>query len=305
MKRKNILSLTLLLALAVAAVSCKVDEICPDKSIFDTTETEPATDLDKWLDDNYRLTYNIRFQYKYNDLVSDMDYNLIPARLDKVGEIAQIAKFLWLDAYTEVAGVDFTRAHCPRVVMLVGSGALKTTSVRTGSAEAGLKIVFYAVNELDPKEDIEKLVENYFKIMHHEFCHILHQAIMFDLKFSDWGAKYYLEGTWANQSVIHAARRGFVSRYSRNGVTDDFAEVFANYVVQSDEWWDKLRANSEQTESGDTEVFLPGYGWDVIQQKIAFVRSYMRDYWEVDIDELRAVVRRRTAEMPDMKFDKF
>ena len=50
-----------------------------------------------------------------------------------------------------------------------------------GTAEGGKKITLYEVNSLDFENvDIEVLNEYYFKTMHHEFAHILHQKRNYD-----------------------------------------------------------------------------------------------------------------------------
>lgn len=46
-----------------------------------------------------------------------------------------------------------------------------------GTAEGGMKITLYNVNDINPdKIDINLLNEYYFQTMHHEFAHILHQT---------------------------------------------------------------------------------------------------------------------------------
>jgi substrate import-associated zinc metallohydrolase lipoprotein len=308
MKTGKIIFALALLTLVLAPVSCREDEIDTGKSIFDTRE-RTLTGFDKWVDDNYRLAYNIKFLYKYDDLESDMDYNLIPARTEKVVQMSQLIKFLWLDSYSEVAGVAFTRKYTPRVIFLVGSGAWENNTYTQGTAESGLKVTLYKINEFNPR-DVAKLNDTYFETMHHEFAHILHQTRMFDLSFGDWGGEYYVGSGWSNQSERYAARRGFVSNYSLSSINEDFVEVFSLYVCQSDEWWDDLKTmvltppTAEEISGNhvDFQADLTGEeAWAIIEKKIEFVRDYMDSTWGLDIDRLRATVRRRTAEVPQLR----
>lgn len=287
MKRNKILLYLLSIAFVVTAFSCKDDDIDTTRSIFDTTAKE-LTGFDKWVDDNYRVTYNIQFRYKYIDLETDMDYNLIPANIEKVTALAQLIKFLWLDAYTEVAGLTFTRKYCPRIIFLVGSAAYKTATVTTGTAESGLKITLYDINNFDTS-NVYEMTRTYFKTMHHEFAHILHQTKMYDLVYGDWGGQYYVGSSWSDRTEKEAAGWGFVSRYSMSSINEDFVEVFAHYVTQSDAWWVSWKESA-----GDA-------GWEIIEAKIEFVRDYMFDKWGLNIDELRSVVRRRMGEVASLE----
>lgn len=279
---RNITITALLFALAALLTACKEDEIDVDNSIFDTTE-KPLTGFDKWLDDNYRVAYNIQFRYKYEDLESDMGYNLIPAEYKKSAQMAKLVKFLWLDAYTELAGLNFTRSYAPRILFMVGSPAWRTATKVLGTAESGLKITLYDINNFDPR-DIEMLNESYFKTMHHEFAHILHQTKMYDLTYGQLSASAYIGSSWSNLSDGDAAKSGFVSPYSSSSVNEDFVEVIARYVTQTDDWWYSLK-----TMAGDE-------GWPIIQQKIELVREYLDEKWGIDLDRLRSIVRRRTRE---------
>lgn len=46
-----------------------------------------------------------------------------------------------------------------------------------GTAEGGMKITLYNVNDINPDQiDINLLNDYYFQTMHHEFAHILHQT---------------------------------------------------------------------------------------------------------------------------------
>lgn len=52
--------------------------------------------------------------YRLQDIESDHNYSLAPAQYEKSVELAHIVKYAWLEAYDEVAGVDFTRKFVPK-----------------------------------------------------------------------------------------------------------------------------------------------------------------------------------------------
>ena len=86
--------------------SCSEDSFGP--SIFPEQEDEldPNSityEFDKWLEDNYRKPYNIKYIYKMQDVGTNMNYNLIPADYDRAVNLALLVKWLWFDVYSEVA----------------------------------------------------------------------------------------------------------------------------------------------------------------------------------------------------------
>ena len=159
--------------------SCSEDSLS-DTSIFDT-ESPERNELDNWLLTEYVNPYNIDFKYRFEDKESDHQYNLLPADYDKSIALAKLVKFLWLESYEELMNDEgmFIKTYCPKIITLIGSKAYNpdSHSVVLGTAEGGLKVVLYNVNELDTDNpDVEVLNEWYFKTMHHEFAHILHQT---------------------------------------------------------------------------------------------------------------------------------
>lgn len=56
--------------------------------------------------------------YRLQDIESDHNYSLAPAQYEKSVELAHIVKYAWLEAYDEVAGVDFTRKFVPKCCIL-------------------------------------------------------------------------------------------------------------------------------------------------------------------------------------------
>ena len=107
---------------AFSGVSCSEDDLSGTSVIKPEQTTE--TPLDAWLYKNYIEPYNIEFRYRYEDMESDMIYDLTPANYEKSVQMAKLVKHLCLQAYDEVTGSrDFITSYFPKMVFLVGSPA--------------------------------------------------------------------------------------------------------------------------------------------------------------------------------------
>ena len=185
MKIKNI-SILLLTAALFGFTACSEDEGIRSESIFDSVETPEKTEFDNWLETNYRKPFNIDFKYRYSDKESDRAYNVIPADFDKSKALAILVKHVWIESYVEAISAEFMKTYVPRIIQLTGSYKWNDNGSQVlGTAEGGLKVMLYGVNELDidnprinttnPYEShsVKPIDMNYwfFHTMHHEFCH--------------------------------------------------------------------------------------------------------------------------------------
>ena len=212
---KNILYI-LGLVLCMGLVSCSDDNEPSSESIF-TGATVQRDALDTWLLMNYAYPYNIDFKYKMEDIESDMKYTLVPADSAKAAKLAIIVKYLWLDAYAEVVGQDFIKANVPRQIHLIGSPAYNSEGTMVlGTAEGGLKITLYMVNELTEEmlHDYETLNEYYFHTIHHEFTHILNQRKPYDTSWDLISEGDFISGDWYQYTDQYAWQHGFVTPYA-------------------------------------------------------------------------------------------
>lgn len=268
-------------------ISCSDDDLSSTSVITDP-EVE-LNDFDKWLQSNYLYPYNMEFKYRLEDIESDMDYNLIPAEYDKSIALAKIIKYLWLETYDELLNVDFTRTYIPKIIHLVGSPAYNNGgSIVLGTAEGGLKVTLYNVNALNLNNiSIATLNEAYLKTMHHEFAHILHQTKEYTPDFKDiTGADYVGDDCFkADNTLAIAYQKGFVSRYARKEASEDFVEIISIYITSTPTAW-----NSILTSAGAN-------GSALIKQKFEIVKSYLATSWSIDIDKLRDIVQRRSADI--------
>ena len=93
--------------LLIAVAACSSDEPDYNRSVITPGNTE-RTEFDSWLEANFVNPYNIAFKYRYEDIESDFDYYVVPADYNKAIKLAHLVKYLCVETYNEVAGVDFT-----------------------------------------------------------------------------------------------------------------------------------------------------------------------------------------------------
>ena len=307
---KNIKLMLIAAVLVLTAVACSNDDVDKGNSIFPTKTAEHQNDFDKWLYKNYTEPYNIRFNYKYVDQNSNLSYNVTPAELKRSIALAKIIKHVWLDAYTELMGPTFLKEHCFREFQLIGSAQYNGQgSITLGFAEGGVRVNLFQVNNLDfnslyieehdpyNTSGVFDLNFSYFHTMHHEFAHILTQLKNYSTDFRTISQGKYHSSDWVNVSNLKSGAEGFVTGYASGEYNEDFAEVFACYVTDTDEMWQKRLAQAVTAAGGKED------GKNAILAKLSLIRSYLMDSWGVDIDKLRKIVLRREGEISSLDLE--
>ena len=292
MKKYFIYFLTAVLAVATLA-ACQKDELSPNSVI--KVETTVQNDFDKWLMENFVNPYNIDFKYRFELNESDMNYYTIPADYDQAVIMAHLVKYLCIDTYDEVAGIDFTRGYFPKMFFLIGEWEYRNNGTFIlGTAEGGKKILLSGVNYLNDvlAMGADELNHYYIKTIHHEFSHILNQTKNFPTDFAQVNGEGYVADSWSeapfNTEYLH---NGFISAYSQHSAGEDFAEMLSIYVTNDQEYWD---AQLEEAGAASAEF---------IQAKLDIVRDYMKTSWSIDIDELRETINRRQKDIVSGKID--
>lgn len=299
MKKIYLLASLLLACASFGLTSCGNEDELSSTSVFEGDSTPEKNEFDKWLDKNYLQEYNIDFQYRYNDRLSDMRYNVVPADYGKSVALGILIKHIWLDAYKEALGADFLRTYCPRQIQLTGSRQYNSDgSVILGTAEGGLKIMLYGVNDLDidnPRINVEDPYEDrslkpidlnqwLFHTMHHEFCHILTQQKNYSTEYQTITAGSYHSQDWINLEDTTVQKQGFVTAYGSSEYNEDFAELFSTYVTMTPQAW-----NAIMTTAGPV-------GGPLLEKKLSIMREYFKEQWGLDMDKFRDIVLRRSAE---------
>lgn len=301
----------IIIILSATIFSCSSDDEFT-KSIFDTStkvdETAANYAFDMWLHDAYLVPYNLDFRYRMQDVGSDQDYNLVPTSFSNAQKMAKLVKYLWFDVYGTIVSPEFLKENGPRIIHLIGSPAYNPISgtILLGTAEGGLKVTLYNCNALDPN-DVEMLNEYYFKTMHHEFAHILHQKRQYPTEFGLISQGKYNPLGWQYRTDSEAASLGFVSTYAGSQNREDFVEIIANYLVKTDAQWANILEMASQNGKGydaeGKEITLPDDEIDgkaLILQKLSIARKWLKDSWSIDIDALRAEIMKRETNINDV-----
>lgn len=283
----------MLAGFCLSFTACETDE--PDESVsvitIDKYEPNP---FDLWLEENFVAPYNIAFKYRYEQIESDLNYYTVPANLEESIILAHLVKYTCCDLYDEVAGVEFTRSYFPKMFFLIGEWEYKNNgTIILGTAEGGKKILLSGVNYLKTYMSRGADAVNYYylKTIHHEFTHILNQTVTIPNEYKFITSEDYVEDLWSESPYNEGyLTRGFISAYSQNSYTEDFAEMLSMYITNSPEQWEAW-----MTEAGDAA--------SLIEAKLGIVRSYMQSGFGINIDDLRSALMRRQNEIFTGKVD--
>ena len=285
--KKYILPIITVLAALAMTTACKQDLPDESQSVI-VLDKQAQTPFDKWLEINYVNPYNILFKYRYELNESDVNYFTIPSKYEDAIILAHLVKYLCIDTYDEVAGIDFTRQYFPKMFFLIGEWEYRNNGTMIlGTAEGGKKILLAGTNYLQRyMTSAANLNHYYIKTIHHEFTHILNQTIPYSADFRAITDADYIADEWS-ESPNNAGylQRGFITDYSQHSDREDFAEMMSEYITNSAETW-----NGWITQAGAD-------GAKKINAKLDIVRNYMKAGFDIDIDELRATILRRQDEV--------
>ena len=284
-----------IIAVSAGFVSCSDDDDFT-ATIFDSDPSIDYLDkslytfpLDTFCKKEFLEPYNLKFIYKMEDKGSDMNKNLTPATYDKSVDLAVLTKYLWYDIYKDVASDEFLKENSPRIIHVIGSKNYNPSqgTETLGDASSGVKINLYNVNNLDAS-NITMMNQYFFKTMHHEFAHILHQTKNYSTDFNLISTDY--QGpSWLNlESDAVANKMGYVTCYASYSPDEDFVEIISNYVTHAKGYWESVLATAGEE------------GGDKLARKFEIVRNYLQESWGIDIDKLRDIVQKRSANISQL-----
>jgi len=280
---------------SVMLTACEEDNVDTSISVIKDDQT-PKNDLDKWLLKNFVEPYNVEMRYRWEDNEISMDYILVPARYECAVKMANAIKYICFEAFRETTGsTEFIRNHFPKMIQLVGNPGWSQAhdgSYTLGSAEGGYRIDLWYVNKIkDAQSDITQLNENYFHVIFHEFGHVFHQKVPYPSQYNQITGTGYRGSMWTNYESKDAAQRdGFITPYASCSVDEDFAEVFASYVLMTDE---EISTMYEYASTGAKPI----------SNKVAIMKEYFQNNWKLDVDKLRERVQYREQHISDLNFD--
>lgn len=227
---KKLKYIWLLIMIAGVLTSCNDEEGMLEPSGEELFPPKEMNALDSVLAEIY-APYNTIVEYRYikNFLPKDW-YYITPPKVENILPMAEMLKQLWIGPLEAGSSRKFVEAHFPRMIILVGSPARRQDgTVVLGQAEGGTLIRFTEVDNLDLKN--RSWIEQQMNTAFHEYAHILHQTFRMPDAFRNVTPDNYTKNGWRVLSQQDAIIRGMVSAYGTNSVADDFAELFAFFIM--------------------------------------------------------------------------
>ena len=179
-------------------------------------------------------------------------------------------------------------AGCGKKIFLAGTNHLD--AVITGSGDNTIDAS--NVSDLDSRRYY--LNEFFLKTIHHEFTHIMNQTKDIPTEFRQVTGSTYISDSWSTTKE-DPLTHGYITAYSRSSYTEDFAEMLSTYICNTPEQWQEwLKEAGKGVASGNSSELT---GAAAIQQKLEIVRTYMKQYFNIDIDDLRTEILRREGDV--------
>jgi substrate import-associated zinc metallohydrolase lipoprotein len=151
--------------------------------------------------------------------------------------------------------------------------------------------------------------EFYFKTMHHEFAHILHQKKTFPKEFEAFTAGYYDPTGWQFRTPSEAASLGCVSPYGSSQPREDFVEIIAVYIVKSDAQWNAILDLAAKPGIDASGQVVPNNlkmrGDEIIKAKLEIARKWMEESWGIDLQALHEEVQERQKHVDEILNQKY
>ena len=266
-------------ALALSLNSC-TREVLDSESVV-TINEGVRTDLDRWLERNYVLPYNIEYVYKWDFNTIPFEFETKPVDYNEAVVHSHLIKYLCFDCFAAVAGTDFVCRYMPKQVYVVSS-PLTTSGANfsvAGSTDYGKRILLSDINGYTQAltDDLwlmktsqsaqQNFSEKVAKTTFHELMHLLNYTVDMPVSYKEITPEY-LFSDWTR--VEFKTGEGFISAYSRYSEMEDIAEVFAYYLATIPQRWEERIAKEEK-----------------ILRKLSLIRSYLEESFGVDIDALR------------------
>lgn len=282
--------------MALSFVACTEEQLSKE-SVITENQVKP-NEFDKWIEANLTVPYNIVFKYRYSDNETDMAYYNVPADYTQAVMLAHIIKHTCVDVYDKVAGEEFTKMYFPKLFYATGEFEYRNNGTMIlGTAEGGKKIFLAGVNKLKKNlKNLHDLNEFYLKTIHHEFTHILNQTKNYQVEYEKITANTYVSDSWNDEKYREGfLQRGYITAYSQKEPREDYAEMLSTYVTNTPEQWN---AWLEEAAAYDPKTKEPtAEGAVYIQKKLELVRKYLKEEFNIDIDQLRSEVLRSEEEV--------
>ena len=333
-------SLWALGSLLMALGSCrKVDADITSGSVLSPASSRTA--MDEYIEREITSPYNIQIYYRYTESEIGRNWVTSPANEQNSLQFVNVLKYLFLEPYTEVMGVDFVRRFTPQAFVLTGLLAYNpppSNSNTRASTVNGIKIIFMNINSFDFPS-----LGNYYHTMD-SLKKVLETDSSVQSEYDQW--KNWLDGQNSAyldrlkdvylRTMYHEAAHTFhqrvepttdfdkitsldyrqadwISGWTREGKKSIEYGFITNYASQEPhEDFAELFGNyvimsAEEWEAKlvSADVVPSGRtrsGRSIIEEKIRIIKDYMLNTWGLDMDKLRAQLQKRYPDFARQDF---
>ncbi len=294
-----------LAALALSGLmgcSSDIDSVKANRQVFTQKPVSEMTRLDQYIQKLFTKKYNVDISYRYDDKVTDRRYLLAPVMENKALEFLNLIDYLFFQVYEASTPEGYLQTHTVKYLNLFGSSGYAIDRRMAGAAPQGM-IWIYNINELNTQYT-STVRESYVSVLFHESAHTLHEERAYPTEFDKLSSLEYQKqdafSYWwrTGQSANYA---GFVSDYASTDADEDFAELFAYYVLYSDTEWEELLKKAE----GKNRSEATFTGREIIEKKLKIMKDYLRSEYSADLDKIRAEAQTRLAKVASMDFTQY
>lgn len=150
----------------------------------------------------------------------------------------------------------------------------------------------------------QRMRSSYISTLFHESAHTLHEERAYPPEYDKLSALDYQKQDafsywWRNGKDSRHA--GFVSDYASTDADEDFAELFATYVLSSEGEWNELLAYADAKIRPSAKYT----GKEIILQKLAIMKQYIRDEYHTDLDAIRQKALEKLYQIPYKDFTQY
>ena len=300
--KKLFLPLAALALTGLTGCDADIDSVQPSRQVVASTTVSSLPRLDRYIQQAFAKKYNVDIAYRYDDKVTDRRYLLAPVKEEKALEYLNLIDYMFFQVYEASTPEGYLQTHTIKYLNLFGSSGYAIDRRMAGAAPQGM-IWIYNINELNTQYT-GTVRADYISVLFHESAHTLHEERAYPPEFDKLSALEYQKQdafSYWWRTGQNAGYAGFVSDYASTDADEDFAELFAYYILDSDsEWADRLKG-AEGKNRSDAKYT----GREIIEKKVAIMKEYLRSEYSADLDKIRAEAQKRLPLVSSMDFTKY
>lgn len=290
------------------------------------------TDLDKYIEQEITKPYNIELYYRYREFEIDRSWVTSPAPEGNSLQFANVLKYLFLEPYTEVMGIDFVRRFSPQALVLNGTLGYNPPPSKTNTRAFtvnGVKIVFMNINSfnfptqrsyfeqvdslgrlLESNPGLQSQYDNLRSWVESENQYYLdllrtsYLRTLFHESAHTFHQRVEPSRDFDKISSLDYRQADWISGWTNEGKNSLHYGFITNYASQEPhEDFAELFGNyiiltpaeweARLTTADVTPDGRTASGREIIERKMQLLRSYMQEQWDLNIDTLRAHVQTR------------